>query len=69
MASGKATRIPAVSGAVGFESFINSQNLPTIRWTMESGVSFQYVMWSNNRLILQKVENGTTTTLCTWTGS
>lgn len=69
MASGTAARIPAVSGAVGFEFFINSQSLPTIRWTMESGVSFQYVMWSNNRLILQKVENGTTTTLCTWTGS
>ena len=47
---------------------LNSQNLPTIKITCDDGSVFQIVFWTNNRLILQKVENGETTTLTTWTG-
>lgn len=69
MASGSAHFVPPVSGAASVEVFLNSQNFPTIRFTMTDGVSYQYVMWTNNRLILQKTENGTTSTICTWTGA
>lgn len=69
MASGTIPFSPAVSGAASVEFFLNSQNFPTIRFTLLDGISYQYVMWSNNRLILQKTENGVTSTICTWTGS
>lgn len=69
MAIGTIPFAPAVSGAAAVEFFLNSQNFPTIRFTMTDGVSYQYVMWTNNRLILQKTENGTTSTICTWTGA
>lgn len=69
MATGTIPFFPAVSGAAFVEFFLNSQNFPTIRFTLLDGISYQYVMWTNNRLILQKTENGVTSTICTWTGS
>lgn len=61
--------IKTASGVGKVEFIINSQNLPTIKITTSEGIIFQIVFWSNNRLILQKIENDVTTNLTTWTGS